>query len=75
MSLPTELSLEKEGNDYKICFAPAKEIKNLEAGWYDSLKSTISPEGQACKIVLTQEAGTKGEWRMTIGSLRLTEDI
>lgn len=75
MSLPTELSLEKEGNDYKICFAPAKEIKNLEAGWYDSLKSTISPEGQACKIVLTPEAGTKGEWRLTIGSLRLTADF
>ena len=75
MSLPTELSLVKEGSDYKICFAPAKELENLETEWYDNLKNTISPEGQACKIVLTSEAGTKGEWRLTIGSLRLTADF
>lgn len=75
MSLPTELSLVKEGSDYKICFAPAKELENLETEWYDNLKNKISPEGQACKIVLTPEAGTKGEWRLTIGSLRLTADF
>ena len=40
-----------------------------------NLKNTISPEGQACKIVLTPEAGTKGELRLTIGSLRLIVDF
>ena len=75
MSLPTELSLEKEGNEYKICFAPAKELENLETEWYDNLKDTICPAGEACRIVLNPEAGTKGEWRLTIGKLRLTADF
>ncbi len=75
MSLPTELSLEKVGDDYKVCFAPAKELENLEAEWYDSLKEIVSPEGNAARIILNPEADTLGEWRLTIGKLRLTADF
>lgn len=30
MSLPTELSLLKEGTDYRICFSPARELNHME---------------------------------------------
>ncbi len=75
MSLPTELSLEKVENVYKVCFAPAKELENLETEWYDSLKDTVSPEGNAVRIIVKPEADTRGEWRLTIGKLRLTADF
>lgn len=75
MSLPTELSLEKNGDDYQICFAPAKELENLVAEWYDMSEDTITPAGKACSIVLTPEADTQGEWRLIAGNLKLTADF
>ena len=75
MSLPTELSLEKVGDDYKVCFTPAQELENLETKWYDNLKDIVTPEGNAARIILNPEADTQGEWRLTIGKLRLTADF
>ena len=75
MSLPTELSLEKCSDDYRICFTPAKELENLETEWYDNLTDTISPDEKAARIVLDPEVDTEGEWRLTIGKLRLTADF
>lgn len=75
MSLPLELSLIKEENGYKICFEPAKELVNLETEWYDKLTDMISPDGRAARIVLNPEADTQGEWRLTIGRLKLTADF
>lgn len=75
MSLPIELSLEKVGDDYKVCFTPAQELENLETKWYDNLKDIVTPEGNAARIILNPEADTQGEWRLTIGKLRLTADF
>lgn len=75
MSIPTELSLEKMEDDYKICFAPAKELENLESEWYDNLEDKFSPCGKACKITLRSEAQTQGEWRLMVGKLKLTADF
>lgn len=74
MSLPTELSLEKDEEGYSICFSPASETEALPVRWTNKPAGEISPKGTAVQYRLKSPAHVQGEWRLTAGELRLAVD-
>lgn len=75
MSLPTELSLEKEKEDYYICFSPASEIEELPVKWSSEPADSILPQGRAVQYRLKASGQTEGEWKLHIENLKMTIDF
>lgn len=67
MSLPTELSLKKEGNEYRMCFEPAREIRELEEAFQPLPETEFCPDGKAVQLVLSTKGETRGSWELLLG--------
>lgn len=75
MSLPLELYLLRENDEYVIGLEPAAELKNSETESVALSGDRILPEGRAAKIVMTPDEDADGEWSLHLGNLRICVDM
>lgn len=75
MSLPMVLSLRKEGEDYRMCFAPAHELETLAGEWKEVCGEEFSPNGRAVELMISASKELEGYWEMMIGTRKITADF
>lgn len=75
MSLPTELSLIKEGDDYRMSFAPARELEELKGAESFLEGDSFCPEGKAVQLVISAKGETRGSWELLIGKKAVRMDF
>lgn len=79
MSLPTELSLVRQEEQYRIKFTPVRELNALKQPVHTLEKgkrrAKISLNGSPTEVVLSWEAQKKGRTSMSLGNYRITADF